>query len=206
MRERRNLTALLTLIAWLSLSDGGRAPVDAAAAPASETAAAAPWSPEVPRIVKALRALDAPQLGGELEPLARTIAAEARRAGFSPEFVLAVILVESGGDPYAISAKGALGLMQIQPVTGEAVARNLGLPWRGEETLFDPIQNVRLGVAYLDHLRMRYGDLSVALAAYNWGPTRVSECLRRSQPVPVAYSRRVLRACGGRAWADERPS
>jgi soluble lytic murein transglycosylase-like protein len=167
--------------------------------------ALAPWTPEVPAIESALRELEAPLSRLEIGQVARTVAAEARRAGFSPEFVLAVIRVESGGDPRAVSPKGALGLMQLLPTTGRAVAAELGLRWEGPQTLFDPVANVRLGVTYLERLRARYGNLAVALTAYNWGPTRVSDMLRRSERIPVGYSRRVLQACRGRVEAGERP-
>jgi len=202
MRERRTATALLSLLAVLCLSSGG-APLAAFVGPeASALESEAPWTPEVPGIERALERLGGYLLPGERARVARTIAHEARRAGFSPEFVLAVIRVESGGDPFARSHKGALGLMQLRPRTAEAVARGIGVEWAGAETLFDPVTNVRLGVAYLDHLRLRYGNLSVALAAYNWGPTRISEMLRRSQRIPVAYSQRVLDACRGRALVE----
>jgi len=201
MRERRSLTLWLALLAALSLSSGG-APLTVFVRPDFAAGVPdAPWTPEVPAIEEALDELGGMLLPAERSRVARTIAREAGRAGFSAEFVLAVIRVESGGDPFAISAKGALGLMQLRPHTAEAVAHGIGLRWEGPETLFDPVANVRLGVAYLERLRARYGNLSVALAAYNWGPTRISELLRRSQPIPAAYSQRVLEACRGRALA-----
>ena len=205
MRDRRTWTVLLAGLAWISLSSGGTPLIGSAGSAADAIAAQAPWTPEVPAIELAFRELGTPLSRSELGRVARTVAAEARRAGFSPEFVLAVIRVESGGDPFAISPKGALGLMQMLPATGRSVAQEVGLRWEGPETLFDPAVNVRLGVAYLEGLRARYGNLSLALTAYNWGPTRVSELLRRSQPIPVGYSRRVFQACRGRAEAGEQP-
>jgi soluble lytic murein transglycosylase-like protein len=204
MRDRRIRISVLAVLAWLSLSAGGVSPGLQPLGAGLERAPA-PWTPEVPGIEAALRELGTSLRPSELGPLARTIAFEARQAGFSSQFVLAVIRIESGADHLAVSPKGALGLMQLQPETGEAVAGAIGLRWEGSATLFDPVANVRLGVAYLERLRRRYGSLTTALAAYNWGPTRVSSLLRRNQPIPVAYSRRVLRACGGRATASERP-
>ncbi len=208
MRDRRTWTVLLAGLAWLSLSTGGVPPLGLTSSRADLVAGEAPWTPEVPAVESALREL-APPLSRlsrrEAARVARTLVAEARRASFSPEFVLAVIQVESGGNPFAVSPKGALGLMQLLPTTGRAVAAELGLRWDGPETLFDPVRNVRLGVAYLERLRARYGNLSIALTAYNWGPTRVSDMLRRSERIPAGYSRRVFQACRGSGEARERP-
>ena len=199
MRERRTWTLLLAGLAWLSLS-GGAPPLGVADSEAGLVGGEAAWTPEVPAIEATLRELPAPTARlSRLEAgrVARTLVAEARRAAFSPEFVLAVIQVESQGDPRAISPKGALGLMQLLPETGQAMAAELGLRWHGPDTLFDPVANVRLGIAYLEQLRSRYGNLSIALTAYNWGPSRVSDMLRRSERIPVGYSRRVFQACRG---------
>ena len=103
-----------------------------------------------------------------------------------------LIRVESGFDAFAVSPAGAVGLMQILPSTGEALARRNGLPWRGVRTLFDPVANVKLGVAYLRELRDRFEHLPTALAAYNWGPGRIGRRVREGAPVPRSYARRVL--------------
>lgn len=130
----------------------------------------------------------------QLARLAPVLVAEAERAGFTPGMVLAVIEVESGGRIRARSHKNALGLMQILPRTGRALAEEEGLPWWGPETLFDPVTNVRLGVRYLEQLVARFGDVSTALAAYNAGPTRVADLLRQGHPVPTGYAERVMSA------------
>jgi hypothetical protein len=204
VREHRCWTALLSLLAVLCLSSGAAPLVGFVSSESDVLAGDAPWTLEVPAIETTLGELGTSLLPSERGRVARTIAREARRAGFSPEFVLAVIRVESGGDPFAVSTKGALGLMQLRPRTAEAVARGLGVRWNGPTTLFDPVVNVRLGVAYLERLRTRYGNLSIALAAYNWGPTRVSEMLRRSEPIPAAYSQRVFEACRGHRTLEGR--
>jgi soluble lytic murein transglycosylase-like protein len=206
MRNQRTWTALLAVLAIFSLSSGGAPFAGFVRAESDGAGPDAPWTPEVPAIELALGELGVGLLPSERGRVARTIAREARRAGFSPEFVLAVIRVESGGDPFAVSPKGALGLMQLRPRTAEAVAHGIGARWNGPMTLFDPVTNVRLGVAYLERLRMRYGNLAIALAAYNWGPARISEMLRRSEPIPAGYSRRVLEACRGPAVIVGRPA
>jgi hypothetical protein len=82
------------------------------------------------------------------------------------ELVLRIIEAESGGDPRAVSPKGAQGLMQLMPETARAL---------GVQDPFDPVQNIEGGVRYLSHLLQRFGDLRLALAAYNAGPGRVQQ-------------------------------
>lgn len=132
----------------------------------------------------------------EVAELARTIVAEARRHELDPTLVLAVMSVESRYYNFAVSPAGAMGLMQVMPETGEEIAAQLGIPWRGSRTLFDPIANVRLGVAYLKQLSERYDSLPTALAAYNWGPGRIDRRLRRGAQVPTDYPHLVKEAHG----------
>ena len=121
--------------------------------------------------------------------------AEARRHRLDPSLVLAVIHIESLYDAYIVSDKDAMGLMQILPSTGEWLAPRLGVEWRGPQSLFDPIVNVRLGVAYLRQLADRYeGDIATALAAYNWGPGRIDSKLRRGVLLPTVYTHSVFAA------------
>jgi soluble lytic murein transglycosylase-like protein len=128
----------------------------------------------------------------QITRLAPVIVSESRRSGFPLTLVLAIIEVESSGNTLAESSTGALGLMQLRPDTARATAHKIGLPWNGDATLFDPADNVRLGVAYLEQMVDRFGDLPIALTAYNWGPTRVSGFLKRGEQVPEAYANRVL--------------
>jgi len=96
------------------------------------------------------------------------------------ELVRAVIRAESGGDPTAVSARNARGLMQITPIAEREVLRRDGESNTGD--LFDPDYNLRIGTAYLRQLIDAFdGDLHLALAAYNWGPTNVSK-LRKKYP------------------------
>ena len=128
----------------------------------------------------------------QIEAVAQAIVLESDRAGITPGLVTALIHVESSGRNYARSRVGALGLMQLLPDTGAAVARRAGVPWQGPETLFDPVSNVRLGVTYLAELIERFGDVELALAAYNWGPTRIAGFMSGGQRVPMGYATRVL--------------
>jgi len=130
----------------------------------------------------------------EIRELAHTIVAESRRHDVDPALVLAVIHVESRYDAFAVSPVGAMGLMQILPSTGRELAEQQGIDWIGPQTLFDPVANVRIGVAYLKQLSDRYGSTSMALAAYNWGPGRIDRRLRSGTPLPTAYPALVLEA------------
>jgi len=118
----------------------------------------------------------------------------AREFRVDPDLLLAMIAVESGGDPRAVSSAGARGLMQLMPPTAEEKAGQLGIEDWDAERLFDPETNVRLGAAYLrDQLRAFEGDLALALAAYNAGPGNVRAWLRRE---PGLSSGECLRKFG----------
>jgi soluble lytic murein transglycosylase-like protein len=120
--------------------------------------------------------------GSDLESL---VEQAAQRHGLDPALVLAVVSVESGFRPRAVSPKGAQGLMQLMPRTAASL---------GVSDAFDPEQNVDAGVRHLESLvRLYGGDLTRALAAYNAGQGAVA----RHGGVPPyretrAYVRRVL--------------
>ena len=83
----------------------------------------------------------------------------------SQSLINAVIQVESGGDPNAVSSKGARGLMQLMPAT--ARDPGFGIPPAKDDS---NAENLRVGTAYLNALLQKYnGNLDYALAAYNWG-------------------------------------
>ena len=100
------------------------------------------------------------------------------------ELVDAVIQVESGWNPYAISSKGAEGLMQLMPDTAIRF---------GVEDRFNIEQNVRGGVAYLAWLiRLFRGDLRLAVAAYYVGESQILlRGLAYSSPEVFQYVSRV---------------
>ena len=74
----------------------------------------------------------------------------------------------------AKSSKGALGLMQVLPATGERMARHLGIDWDEERMTRDAGYNFTIGAAYLDQLATRFdGNLLLAIASYNAGPGNI---------------------------------
>ncbi len=104
---------------------------------------------------------------------------KAEQAGVDPLLVRAVVLAESSGNPEAHSSAKAKGLMQITPITHEDAMQRFDLP---DGDLFDPDYNLTVGTRYLAYLLNRFDDdVTLALAAYHMGPTRVSK-LRRENP------------------------
>jgi len=115
-----------------------------------------------------------------------TVSRAATDTGLAADLLHAVIATESGYDPHAVSPKGAMGLMQLMPAT----ARDLGVA-----DPYDPEENVRGGARYLRTLYDRFGDLTLALAAYHAGPDRV---VQYGGVPPFAETRTYLdrlRAC-----------
>ncbi len=99
------------------------------------------------------------------QPLDELITQIAAETGLDPKLLHALVIVESAYDPAAVSPVGARGLTQLMPGT----ARELGVT-----NAFDIEQNLRGGARYLAIQIGRFGDLRLALAAYNSGPGRVA--------------------------------
>ncbi|HEY4555643.1 MAG TPA: transglycosylase SLT domain-containing protein, partial [Lysobacter sp.] len=97
---------------------------------------------------------------------------ESAKHRVDPAWVAAEIRAESIFNPTARSSANAMGLMQVLPATGQAVAQHIGLPWRGAESLYEPETNIALGTAYLRQLLDQYGagKTYLAIAGYNAGP------------------------------------
>jgi len=92
--------------------------------------------------------------------------------------VHSIIRTESFYDENAVSSKGALGLMQIMPDTGEWIAEKLNLENFTKEDLFDCEKNIMMGVWYIGYLSDKFnGNIDNTIAAYNAGPTNVSKWL-----------------------------
>jgi Transglycosylase SLT domain len=135
-------------------------------------------------VLEEIRPTSAALTPAELLELA---AAAAQRHGLDPALVSAVVAVESGFQPQAVSPKGAQGLMQLMPRT----AREMGVA-----DPFDPAANLDGGSRYLSSLVARYdGDLTRALAAYNAGMGAVA---RHGGVPPYAETRRYVRKVLGR--------
>ena len=130
------------------------------------------------------------------------VARQAQNHNLPSPLLLAVIKAESNFDPQAVSPRGAQGLMQLMPETG----RRMGLT-----APFDPHQNIQAGARYLREMLSRFGDVTLALAAYNAGPGRVESYggvppfsetrayIRRVEWYRSYYSQKAALEPGGKA-------
>jgi soluble lytic murein transglycosylase-like protein len=109
----------------------------------------------------------------------------ADRYGVPRELVYAIIEVESAWRPYAVSGKGAAGLMQLMPATAATF---------GVRNRFRIEENVQGGVAYLSWLQHRFqGDLRLVTAAYFAGESRIAQRgLSYNSREVYGYVRRVV--------------
>jgi len=170
--------------------------LNAASLPTSEapraTATRAVWVVKVDtRTGKLVRTLMAPKpaSGADTDSEVRGLVAEAaRNFDVNPLLVDSVIQVESNYNPFAISPKGAQGLMQLMPGTAQRF---------GVTDSFDPKQNIEAGVRYLKFLQDTFQDDRLAIAAYNAGEKAVAK-YKDVPPYPetVSYVAKVGKKYG----------
>ena len=127
-----------------------------------------------------------------IDSLPELIVHESKKYGYDPLLLTAVIITESSFNNWARSNRGAHGLMQIRPATGRELAAEVRVQWQGTPSLYDPETNITLGAYYLNKLFLRFGDLGLALEAYNHGPSRLKGYLKKGHR-PKRYSRQVFK-------------
>jgi soluble lytic murein transglycosylase-like protein len=182
------LLGLLVCIADIRLpaeTEKGNTPFDHLAAGNEITPTLVDSNPDEPDFSELAAIPVVPSGEPELLPFDRIIHEAAGRHHMDADLILAVIMAESQLNPTARSKKGARGLMQLMPVTADAL---------DVTDIFNPEENVNAGVRHLRWLLDRFdGDLRMALAAYNAG---VQNVLRHDGVPPFpetrAYVKRVL--------------
>ncbi len=120
-----------------------------------------------------------------IDRFANFVAEASARFTIPARWIRAIIQVESGGDEYSISPRGAMGLMQLMQGTWVELSVRYGL---GLDP-YDPRDNILAGTAYLKEMHDRFGSAGF-LAAYHGGPSRYEHHLATGQPLPpetVAY-------------------
>jgi hypothetical protein len=177
--------AFAALAAGLALGCG--APPKRAASPAKPArGGSAPASPEAKgagsRVAEETRNATLVRQGGwkltseKVQAVAPLVREAAKRNGLPEDLVFGIIWVESRFDPEAVSPVGARGLMQLMPGTADYLAELIG--WKGRHDAFDPEFNIAAGTFYIAKLIGQFGgDVDLALAAYNAGPTKIRRWL-----------------------------
>jgi soluble lytic murein transglycosylase len=104
----------------------------------------------------------------------------------NPAILFGLIRRESAFNERARSPAGARGLMQIMPQTARNIARQFNERWRGNNSLYNPVTNLKYGSYYYQKLLDQFdGHYALALAAYNAGPHRVKKWLPESGSMPA---------------------
>lgn len=103
-------------------------------------------------------------------PYQQDILEYSERNKIDPFLVAAIIKNESGFDPKAVSAVGAVGLMQIMPETGRWIAEQMGLKNYHDNDLYQTKKNIRMGCWYIGELEHEFQrNLALIMIAYNAG-------------------------------------
>lgn len=146
----------------------------------------------------AARAVSPADLKNLYDPIVKKAGA---KHGVDSELIHAIIKAESNYERFAVSVRGALGLMQLMPATAR---------YYGVLNVFDPAQNIDGGVRYLkDLIKLYNGQTRLVLAAYNAGQEAVrmyggippfKETREYIARIQASYGRQVIRGPGGRIY------
>lgn len=124
--------------------------------------------------------------------LAELVYDVALREGLDPELGFRLVNIESGFNVRAKSHADAYGLTQVQPATARFYEPEITV-----EQLLEPERNLHLGFRYLRDLLETYGDIRLALLAYNRGPTRVKTLLDQGQDPDNGYPSSLMEGYPG---------
>ena len=123
------------------------------------------------------------QIAPEVKALGPVLREAATEHGVDEELLKAIIAVESGFNAKSVSPRGAVGLMQIMPVSADRYALPVERREPAARRLLDPRTNVHTGARMLADLMRRFGGIDVALAAWNAGEGTVRRHGGRMPPI-----------------------
>ena len=126
--------------------------------------------------------------------IAKNIYEIALKYKFNPFLICALIKVESDFIADSVSDSYAYGLCQVRRFIAKELAENLDIDWDGaEKTLLNPEKNIQIGIHYLAMLYDDFGDMKLALTAYNYGPFKVQEFISQDDDIPNGYTEKILK-------------
>jgi soluble lytic murein transglycosylase len=130
-------------------------------------------------VYKKIESSMAPEWKSKLPQITQVLIKECEKQELDPIFVLAVIQTESQFNSRAKGNAGELGLMQILPGTAEWISKKYKIPWRGDNSLYDPATNIKIGITYFAYLRSDFESRAYhSLPAYNMGPKNMRKITR----------------------------
>ncbi|MGE0632020.1 MAG: lytic transglycosylase domain-containing protein [Pseudobdellovibrionaceae bacterium] len=130
---------------------------------------------------------------GKHQKIAQAIIDESMKYGFDPVLILSMIRGESSFNPDCKGSLDEIGLMQLRPATAKWIAEMSGMKWEGRKSLFNPVTNIRLGTAFVAHLREKYDSHArLYLAAYNMGAGNVDK-VRSKKVWPKIYPIHIMK-------------
>lgn len=132
------------------------------------------------------------QLYGVTADVAELVYETALRQGIDPELGFRLVNLESQFRARVVSRAGAIGLAQVQLATARFYD-----PHITAEGLYDPETNLRIGFRFLRDLIDTYGNVEMALLAYNWGPSRLRELLAQGRNPRNGYASSIMRGYQG---------
>jgi hypothetical protein len=124
--------------------------------------------------------------------LAELIYETALQQGLDPDLAFRLVKMESQFKPRARSHAGAIGLAQVQLATARYYEPDITV-----ERLYEPATNLRIGLSFLRDLIRAYDDISLALLAYNWGPSRLQELIAQGRDPRNGYASGIMEGYQG---------
>lgn len=128
-----------------------------------------------------------------LKDIAFALVEESIKNDIDPLLMLAIMKTESSFRYSSVSAKGAVGLMQILPDTAYYISDKIAdFDVQNKNELFDPVINIRLGVNYFAYLMNKLGDQKLSIIAYNFGPSNLKSYIEYGKNPPLFYYYKVM--------------